>query len=81
MVRSPGNEAVISFVLSSVIVHGIIRSKVISTEAYNRVEACNTCYNVISTEAYNRIEACNTCYNVISTEAYNRIEACNTWYL
>ena len=37
------------------------------TEAYNRIEACNTCYNVISPEEYNRIETCNTCYNVIST--------------
>ena len=50
------------------------------TAAYDRVEACNTCYNVIPTEAYNRVEACNTCCNVISTVAYNRVEACNTCY-
>ena len=50
----------------------------IPIEAYNRVEACNTCHNVIPTEAYNRVEACNTCHNVIPTEAYNRVEACNT---
>ena len=29
-----------------------------SRETYNRVETCNTCYNVIPREAYNRVEAC-----------------------
>ena len=51
-----------------------------STEAFNLVEACITCYNIISTEADDRVEACDTCYNKISIEAYNRAEACNTCY-
>ena len=49
-------------------------------ETYNRVEECNSCYDVVPTNACKECYMCITCYHVKPSETYNRVEECNSCY-